>query len=137
MKPSPSTLICKENLNPQQKREVERRLLALVTGKSSHVMPRRDKIDSQFILENLRFTRLCVHNPKHRSTGTPLITVVFSTSKLSAWINIPGAKFRTRGNILWKIVIITVEKLPTKIELLLGVIHRPIFELYKEIINAN
>ena len=133
MKPNPSTLICQENLTAWQKREVERRMLSLILGKSIQSFPNTRTKGT--ILENLTYTRLTIDSPE---SNVPSIFFRFYTSKTSAWINVPHRLHQSpRAKLTWAIVTITVKKLPTKIELLLGVIHRPFFELYKKAINAK
>ena len=128
MKPNPSTLICQENLTAWQKREVERRMLSLILGKSTLSFPNTRTKGT--ILENLIFTRLTIDSPE---SNVPSIFFRFYTSKTSAWINVPYKLYQnSRSKLTWVIVTITVKKLPENVALLLGVIHRPVFELYKE-----
>ena len=99
-----------ESLSPKEKRRIERNLISLITGKTT-------KGDCSYI-GNKKEAYLRIYN-NHKN-----IAVYYGPCKASC-DDCPNCDP------------IYFSKIPQKVELLLGVIYRPMFELYKETLNAK
>jgi len=113
-----------DSLSPKEKRRIERNLISLVTGKSTGY-----KIFGRcIILANCNRAQLVVYENEN---GFNDIYYQYCTKCTYRWVYASC----TRDCNKYKPIHFT--KLPQKVELLLGIIHRPLFELYKGIINAQ